>query len=512
MSYPTTQVTRRSFTAMAGAALAGTAVATAFKPQPALAAEDVNFDETCDVLVIGSGYAGLAAAYEAKKAGADVRVIEKRGGIGGNSYVADSGCAVMGSPQQAAAGIKDSVDDFVGDMLNAGLNLNDVEKCQLLAEKSNETFSWTIDEIGVDWLKDEDTGDIQIIHEGGHTTDRCFVTTAGRGSAIVDPLAEKLSELGCEVELQAMLTNLVVDATGRVVGAQVAFGVEDNDPTTASETKLIGTTKGIVLASGGYGSDLEWRMVHDPRLDETVDTTNREGSTAEAIQIAMKAGALPVHLDWIQCGPWCSPDDVGYGPSATLIQAECAYVCSVARTTGRRVVNEMTDRKRFTDAILETGEPLIQIASSDNVDPWIQESLDQSIEVGATREFDTLDAIAEEYDLPADALKEQLDEYNSYVEAGVDEQFGKIIPAETKPTVTAPFYVTRLWPKVHHCMGGVKTNLDCQVLDMFLEPIPGLYAAGECVGGVHGACRVGCMATIDCLVNGRIAGQNIANA
>ena len=124
------------------------------QPKAALAADEVAFDEECDVLVVGSGYSGLAAAYEAKAAGADVKVVEKLAVVGGNSMVADGDFAVCGSAGQKAKGIEDSVEKYVHDMQVAGLFLNDVEKCRVIAEKSNETWEWTRDVLGTEWQMD----------------------------------------------------------------------------------------------------------------------------------------------------------------------------------------------------------------------------------------------------------------------------------------------------------------------------------------------------------------------
>ena len=262
--------------------------------------------------------------------------------------------------------------------------------------------------------------------------------------------------------------------------------------------------------SGGFGGDVAWRMQHDPRLDANVDCTNMPGATAESLCAAIDCGALTVHLDWIQCGPWCSPDEMGYGVSPTWIDSVAGYAPSINPLTGERCVNELTDRKRYCDVIFEVGEPLIQVANESNNPGWSNESLQKSIANEVTWVFDSLEEVADHFGLPKEAFLAQMDAYNGYVAAGVDEQFGKAIPAGAKPVDEPPFYVTRLWPKVHHTMGGVKTDVDCRVLDAYLQPIEGLFAAGEVVGGVHGACRLGSCATTDCLVNGRIAGQMAA--
>ena len=130
------------------------------------AGEDVykRQDEECDVLVVGSGYTGLAAALEAKNAGADVKVIEKTARVGGNSALAAGDFAVCNSSVQKREGVQDSVEQYVDDMMVAGLHLNDKEKCRVIAEKSNETWEWTI-EMGATWAKnDNDEYFLSLIH------------------------------------------------------------------------------------------------------------------------------------------------------------------------------------------------------------------------------------------------------------------------------------------------------------------------------------------------------------
>ena len=499
-------ITRKNF--LLGAGLAGLAAAAA-APKGALAANDIAWDEACEVLVIGSGYSGLAAAYEAAAAGTNVKIVEKLAITGGNSLVADGDFAVCMSDGQKAAGIEDSVEAYVYDMQVAGLFLNDAEKCRVIAEKSNETWEWTRDVLGTEWQIDEATGEAQPIPYGGHTILRTLHPVTAHGASIVIPLEAKLNEMGVEVQTQTMLANLVKNDEGRVVGAELRVGATNNDP-TSGEPLYVKATRGVVLASGGFGRDVAWRMQHDPRLDETVDCTNAAGATAESLCTAMECGALGVHLDWIQCGPWCSPDEEGYGVGPTWIDSVAGYAPSINPLTGERCVNELTDRKRYCDVIFEVAEPLIQVVNDANVPDWSRPNLEQCLENEVSWKFESLEAVAEQFGIPKDAFLAQMEAYNGYVTAKNDEQFGKTIPADAVAIDEPPFYATRLWPKVHHCMGGVKTDVDTRVLDVRLQPIPGLYAAGEITGGVHGACRLGSCATADCLVNGRIAGQMAA--
>lgn len=396
------------------------------------------------------------------------------------------------------------MDAFVSDMLIAGLYLNDEEKCRLIAEKSNETWEWSV-EMGCTWDKDGN-GEPWLYPYGGHSILRTICQGVGGGSNVTGPLSEKLGEMGVNVETERMLVQLVQNDEGRVIGAVVRDGASGND---VESGKPVAThaTKGVVLATGGFGRDLEFRLAQDPRLDETVDCTNQEGATAESLKAAVRAGAMAVHTDWIQLLPFMSPDEQGYGVAAFYTDGQASYAPTLCRATGRRVVNELTDRKRYADAIPETGEPCVQITCKKAM---YGEGLENAMKAGITHEFNSLEEAAAFYDMPADALADEIARYNTFVTNKLDEDFEKPIPDDAQTIDEPPFYGVRLWPKVHHCMGGVKTDLDCRVLDMELAPIPGLFAAGEAAGGVHGACRLGSCATTDCLVNGRIAGQKAA--
>lgn len=303
-----------------------------------------------------------------------------------------------------------------------------------------------------------------------------------------------------------MLVQLIQDENGRVIGAVVRDGALDND-VESGKPATIRATKGIVLATGGFGRDLNFRLAQDPRLDETVDCTNQEGATAESLKAAVAAGAMAVHTDWIQLLPFMSPDEQGYGVAAFYTDGQASYAPTLAKATGRRIVNELTDRKRYADAILETGEPCVQITCKKAL---YGDGLANAVEAGIAHEFNSLEEAAAFYEMPVDAVADEIARYNTFVTNKRDEDFEKPIPDDAQAIDEPPFYGVRLWPKVHHCMGGVKTDLDCRVLDMELAPIPGLFAAGEAAGGVHGACRLGSCATTDCLVNGRIAGQKAA--
>jgi succinate dehydrogenase/fumarate reductase flavoprotein subunit len=137
-------------------------------------------------------------------------------------------------------------------------------------------------------------------------------------------------------------------------------------------------------------------------------------------------------------------------------------------------------------------------------------SIEHGLEKGVIKSFDQLEALGAYYGMALRDLETAVGRFNRFVEGGVDEDFGKPILPGALPLSHPPYYAVRLWPKVHYTMGGVQIDPRARVIDLHQQPIAGLYAAGEVTGGVHGACRLGSCAITDCVVFGRIAGQNCA--
>src|SRR5512145_1030429 len=248
-------LSRRNFLKTAGGAAAAAGLATggvALTPWTAEAAAlPKKWDETFDIVVVGSGFAALAAAYEAKKAGASVVVLEKMRTPGGNSIINGGVVSAAGSPKEKEQGIEDSPELLLKDMLTAGLNLNHVELAKMVADKSNETVQWTINELGVKY-KDK------LSQEGGHSVPRMYSTYNQSGSAIVTQQLLKLKELGVQPRLQSYLTQIYRDTDGRVKGVQIrekyVFPNADS-----GKLKNIKAKKAVVMATGGFGADIAFR-------------------------------------------------------------------------------------------------------------------------------------------------------------------------------------------------------------------------------------------------------------
>ncbi|HLO68476.1 MAG TPA: FAD-dependent oxidoreductase [Holophaga sp.] len=169
------------------------------------------WDETFDVVVIGSGFAGLSAAIEAREAGRSVVILEKMRVPGGNSAISGGMFAVVGSPLQRAAGIQDSPELLAADMMRAGQGLNQPDLVRTVAGQSLEAFLWTRDHLGVAF-------EAEIIHGGGHSLPRTHITPSCSGAAIVQAMLVKCRELGIPLRMQWALQGLVRGPSGRVEG------------------------------------------------------------------------------------------------------------------------------------------------------------------------------------------------------------------------------------------------------------------------------------------------------
>lgn len=461
-----------------------------------------RWDEVTDVVVIGSGFAGLTAAIEASNAEASVIVFEKMKAVGGNSIISDGGIAAPGTLLQKKFGIADSADMMYVDMLNSGLGLNYPELVRVVVDNAKDVFEWSRDYLGVEYLD-------RVDQFGGHSVPRCYTAKNISGATIIKKQIEKVQELGIEIRLQMYFESFIQNSTGRVCGVIVRDNYDYKNPDQGTY-RYIKAEKGVILATGGFGSDVNFRVLQDPRLTEKIDTTNKPFATAEVLKEALKIGATPVHLSHIQLGPWASPDEKGYGVGPEFSEYILfQYGIIIDPVTGSRFVNELADRKTLSDKILSIGHPCIGIADSKAVKEsgW---NIDRCLKRGVVKEFNTLNDFAAFYNISFEKLKESIQYFNDCFAEGTDKYFAKPIIRKAEQIKYPPFYGIRLWPKVHHTMGGIRINTKGEVVDLDGKSIENLYAAGEITGGIHGACRLGSCAITECLVFGRIAGKNVA--
>lgn len=460
-----------------------------------------TWHEEIDVAVVGSGAAGLSAAIEAAGAGASVIVFEKMKIAGGNTRISDGGLAAPGNFMQKRRGIEDASQLFYEDILRAGLGLNHRPLARLFAEQAAEAVEWTRSVLGVVYQD-------RLDRFGGHSVARCLTTRSHSGRDIVKAQVAKLQQLGVEIRFRTCLTGLLTDARGAVNGIRVRSG--EDRRLGGGPIESIRARRGVVLASGGFGNDVGFRTLQQPALDASVASTNQKGATAEGLVAALRISAAPVHLSWIQTGPWGCVDEIGYGQGARFA-SYCVYPYGILvdPASGKRIVNEWSDRRQRCEAIFNAGHPCIGLVDDRGAD-HDRDSLLRCLKTGKIRSFEHLSDLAAAFDMPPGRLEATVARYRQVIQGNGSDPFGKPLDNTAKLLDSPPFYAIRLWPKVHYTAGGVGIDAAARVIDLDGRPIDGLFAAGEVCGGIHGASRLGSCSLTECIVFGRIAGRQAA--
>lgn len=461
-----------------------------------------KFDKIYDIIVVGSGFAGLAAALEARLGGAEVLLIEKMPAFGGNSAINGGAFSVAGTPLQKKAGIKDSPEQMLADMIKSGRGLSHVPLLKMVVEGSLPAYEFTLRH-GVKY-KDF------VQHFGGHSVPRTLQTVESTGGGITRPLTESCRKHGVDLHLRAKMEEFVRDENGRVIGLVVRERYEF--PKEASGVlQTYGARRGVIMATGGFSRNLWFRRQQDPNLDERLDSTNHPGATGEGLLKMLAIGGAPVQIDQIQLGPWSSPDENGFGLVSqfnTIAGFPMGIMVDVR--TGKRFCNELADRKERSDAILslmENGKPVYPVCFTDAKGVKQAQTLKNGLKYGVIKQFNSIEELAKAYGIPAKALVQQVQSWNTMVEQKNDTEFHRPLDLAIKLD-TPPFYANRVWPKVHYCMGGVGITPKAEVVDVMGRTIKGLYACGEVTGGTHGASRLGGCAIADGLVMGRVAADS----
>ncbi len=501
-----TNQSRRQFLktgALFGAASVATAVA-----QPAVAAEmPQKWDETTSFLIIGTGFAGLAAALEAHYLGLpsdQIMILEKMPTAGGNSIINGGAIAAAGTDMQKKDGIKDSADLLYADIIKAGGGLCHPSLARRIADESVPNYEWLRDEIGVKFKA--------VTYHGGHSVKRSHAVENNSGSGFILPMLAKLKEFGIQPRLRTVVDEIIMNDKKEVLGVKARvnyrFGKEGS-----GKVVYIRATKGVLLASGGFAQNVKYRMSQDPRLNEKFTSTNHKGATGEMIMSAQEIGANTVQMDWIQLGPWTSPDEEGFGVAPLFVESCVGLGPMVDPATGKRFIQETGNRKVRADAIVAIGHPTLIYTTEANVKNFIvgknmtDKLFEHAMNSNVVRKFDTLKDLADFYKIPFDALKAENDKFDGYMKAGKDPDFNCKFFEGAALNDKGPYYAVRLWPRVHHCMGGLEINDNAQVMSVRGEPIKGLFAAGEATGGVHGMVRLGTVAVADCMIFGRTAAR-----
>ena len=490
-------------------------------------AEDSTVD--ADIVIVGAGGAGMTAAITAAEEGKSVVILESQSMVGGNSVRATGGMnagktvyqdenefaesagvektlkaaaekyadnetitalAATVAEQWAAyqanpTGYFDSVELMELDTMIGGKGVNDPALVETLCSNSADA---------IDWLGEQGITLHSVSSFGGASVKRIHrpVNAEGKtvsvGSYMIPLLEENCEKAGVQMMLNTTATEILTDDNGAAVGIKA---------TGASGETITINAKAVVLTTGGFGANLDMVVEYKPELKGFM-TTNAPGILGQGIKMAQTIGADTVDMDQIQIHPTVEANTAALiteglrGDGAVLINAE-----------GKRFIDEVGTRDVVSAAeIAQTGSYSWLVVDQAMADA--SSVIQGYIKKGYTVTGETYEELGKAMGVDEAAFAETMNTWNGYVEAKNDPDFGRTSFANKLDT--APYYAIKVTAGVHHTMGGLKINTNTEVLNENGEVIPGLFAAGEVTGGVHGANRLGGNAVADFTVFGRIAG------
>ena len=497
-----------------------------------------------DVIVVGAGGAGMVAAATAVDGGAKVVVLEKMAMIGGNTarsegnmsaidpepeklldmtpavrdiiakYTNRAPCSKEAARLQTvvkkqlaahdAAGKKyifDSPELFALQTIMGGDCKNDPKLVLTMAQHATEAMQWLEGQSSMTWFHVPrhwiDVGIGGIYPRGQWPRQADGKTPISTYDAYIKPLADKVTAAGSHIYTSMKVTSLVRAKNGRVTGVKAT----DKDGKTHTFT-----AKNVILAAGGYGANLA--MVKKYNHISVIATSNQPGTTGEVINEAVAAGAALTGMKWIQIHPHGNPQNGNVESAIAGRPQDTPYV----NKNGVRFIDETGRRDELSNSILkQPGQVVYSIFDQQTIDQKkVRDDLmKNALAHGYAYQANSLSELAQAAGIKEDAFLATMKTYNDAAKS----QNTKALPVPKiligNTVEKAPFYAVPITVTIHHTMGGLKINEKTQVLDEKGRVIPGLYAAGEVTGGVHGSNRLGRNALTDLLVFGHIAGQQV---
>lgn len=423
-----------------------------------------------DIVIIGAGAAGLTAAVEAERLGAEVVVLEKMPKIGGNSLRATGGINAANTSIQKKQQVCDSIELFIQDTLKGGKNKNNIELVKTLAKGSADAVRW-LQNLGADLNK--------VSRAGGSRVSRTHKPGDGKaaGPVILSALLKATRKYDIPIKTQNTVKAILIDDFGKIRGVL----------STEGEKHYVLNTKAIIIATGGFAANSDLVAKYKPELAGYI-TTNHSGATGDGILMAEKIGAKLVDLEQIQTHPTVTP--TGGIMITESLRGEGAILVNLK---GKRFVRELDTRDVVSQAILEQEKSIAFLLFDDQIADNIK-TVKSYFKKNLVIEGNNIRELANSINVNPDILKYTIDEYNCNYNNKYFEK-GK-------------FYAIEVTPAIHHTMGGVMINSKTEVINKDNKIIKGLFAAGEVIGGVHGAERLGGNAMTEAIVFGKIAGEN----
>ena len=458
----------------------------AARPQTPTVQEEAS--EIYDVVVIGGGGAGLAAAVSAARQGASVAVLEKADSLGGNTIRATAMYNCVDDQLQHPLQIMDSEQLFFEETFNGGHQKAKPELVRILTSQADEGLAF-LQELGleIDTVIDNCLGGE---HARGH------YSKAHNGTDFIQVLSDACVREQVDFYLNTRAEALIQEGSA-VIGVQA---VQQRQPIQFQ------ARQGVILATGGFGYNVEMRMQYDQSLTGDLLCSNTPGTVGDGLVMAQAIGASLIDMEYIELYPMADIYDGGLHNSIPNAINHGILV----NTEGDRFIREDAGRDELAQAIRSQDHGFVYSLADDDFSSLQEDRdfLEGLVLMGQVVKADTLEDLARQLELDFSVLEAAVNDYNRGVEQQYDPRFQRrtLINKIDHP----PFYATAKTVTVHHTLGGVEINEHAQVLDQKKQPIPRLYAAGEVTGGIHGANRLGGNSFPDCIVFGRIAGTEAA--
>ena len=443
-------------------------------------------DLTCDVVVLGTGPAGMAAVSAAAAEHAEVVAVEPMSHIGGNAVWSTGYLAFVGSQMQADQGIADDVETFVRDARH-------------MVDLAEDHFGVIWDEDIVRLFATESAQTYRILTERGVRFSRFIPRptqhTVDRMAAIEDTwmLARAYRpdfELPNVTALYGHLGQRLVVEDGRVTGVVVA-------PADGGAGFTVTARRAVVLAAGGYQSNPLLRQRYQPGFVARAPYLGIDTCRGDGHLMGQAVGGDLVNMTFV--------------PPLVIVSSSVVEDAIAVNAAGLRFHDEAGPYEERVERMHAQPQRRAHYVMDAVVAREKATLLSQMPEPAVAA--DTLAELAALIGVPADALAATVGRWNAFLatDATVDPEFGRVVlPPGRRTCSTGPFTAVPMVEGVNFCSGGFTTTTDMQVVDVFGAPIPGLFAAGDCAGGLNAVADLGGIHISGGLTLGRVAGRSAA--
>lgn len=482
---------KASFSA-AGAAVAGSAWSVPVKAPS-------KWDESFDFVIIGAGGAGLSAACHAVEAGLKVLVLEKMSLVGGSSLICGGAWSVGGTELQKSKGIEDSEEKFFADMMKTGQNENDPALVRAFVRASKEEY---------EWILSKGVKPSTVAIASGMSVPRAHRFDP---AAVIAFYLNYAKKLGVDIRLNTPADRLVWDAdTGRTAGVRVR---------NAKQTAFVAARKGVLIAAGGFSRNPQLLAKYAPPMKWAAVIAGM-GTTGDGMLLGQDCGADVLDTNYVKASYGFKLNPSSISDMTTIYYAGAIIVNKDAK----RFVNESLSYKLLGDEALSQPEHKSWLVFDDAIRRSqmklraIDKKLWGGFDEGKTADYyfsgATIEEAAQKAGLNPKVLAETIQQYNETAPQGKDpigrtslsSGYGKPVALDHGPYFIMPATAGMIGT---YC--GLRINDKAQVIGVFGEVIPGLLAAGEATGGVHGAAYMTGIAFGKALAYGRIAARTVAS-